>query len=188
MLTCEDVVDAHFCIADFFAGAESGEGMGGVDPKDLGNIISTIERQWTGCQGVTVFEMEYERVASLVYGIIKNHPFYDANKWTAFLCALLMIHRMGRLITVAQVEFENLMVAISDNEILKRAALKELIKKNVSHPEIRFLRRYLEKNSRKNASLRKTVKFRDLRRIIKRFGFDFENPLKETIDLVKLEE
>ena len=182
----EDVIDAHFCIADFFS--EENYGLGGIGPRDINALISTVERQWTGFEGITIYQSEFERIASLMFGIIKNHPFYDANKRTAFLCALIQLHRMGRAITVPQNEFEDLMVSIADNSIVKKAALKDLVKRKFSHPEIRYLGRYLEKNSRRTARLTKTIKFRELRTIISKYGFDFDSPFKGTINLVKTEQ
>ncbi|MEM9476542.1 MAG: type II toxin-antitoxin system death-on-curing family toxin [Pseudomonadota bacterium] len=185
LLTYCDVLDAHFCIADFFV--QEDYGIGGIGPREIATFVSTVERQWTGFGGFTVYETEYERIASLMYGIIKNHPFYDANKRSAFLCALLQLHRMGRTISVSQKEFEDLMVSVADNTVMRRAALKEFSRKKLSHPEIRYLGRYLERNSRKTARLTKTIKFRQLRQMINRYGFDFENQFKGTIDVVKSE-
>jgi len=181
-LTYEDVLDAHFCIADYFV--RDGYGLGGIGIKNINTFVSTVERQFTGFEGHTVYNTPYEQIATLCFGIIRNHPFYDGNKRTAFLCALLQLHRMGRVIEVAEREFEDLMVSIADGAIGKKAAVKELIKKRKSHPEIQYLGRYLEKNSRKRARLNKTVKFRELRQIVEANGFAFQNANKGTIDLV----
>lgn len=184
-LSYEEVLDAHFCIADFFV--REGYGLGGVGIKDINIFVSTVERQFTGFEEYTVYETAYEQIATLCYGIIKNHPFYDGNKRTAFLCTLLQLHKMGRIIKVAEKEFEDLMVDIADGAILKKSALKGMVKKRLSHPEIRFLGRYLEKNSRKRDRMTKTIKFRQLRQIVESNGFTFRNPNKGSIDLVHIE-
>lgn len=186
VLSYEDVLDAHFCIADFFS--REGYGMGGIGIKDVGTFVSTVERQFTGYGGHVVYDSDYEQIATLCFGIIKNHPFYDGNKRTAFLCALLQLHRLGRVIDVPEKEFEDLMVSIADGSIEKKSALREFRKRGTSHPEIRFLGRYLEKNSRKRARLIKTLKFRQLRQIVEANGFYFQNPNKGTINLACMEE
>ena len=71
-LNYEDVLDAHFCIADFFS--REGYGMGGIGIKDSGTFVSTVERQFTGYEGHLVYESVYEQIATLCFGIIKNHP------------------------------------------------------------------------------------------------------------------
>ncbi|GGO31405.1 hypothetical protein GCM10010991_17390 [Gemmobacter aquaticus] len=185
-LSYDDVLDAHFAIADFFYRDEYG--MAGVGYRNLDLFISTVERQFVEFGGVQLSRNEFEDIATLLYGIIKNHPFYDANKRTAFLCALLQLHRLGRRITVSEKEFENLMVEIADDSILRKSALKDLQKDNVPRPEITYLARYLQKNSRKNARLERTVKFRELREIVEKNGFKFTTPYRGTIDIVKVEE
>ena len=185
-LTCDDVLDAHFAIADFFY--RDDYGMAGVGYRDLGVFISTIERQFTSFSGTAVCENEFEEIATLLFGIIKNHPFYDANKRTAFLCCLVQLHRLGRTITVPEKEFEDLMVQIAEGSIENKAALKDLRKSKTARPEIKFLARYLQKNSRGNARLSLTIKFRDLRSIVEANGFAFASAHRGSIDLVKVEE
>lgn len=186
LLSYEDVLDAHFCIVDFFT--REGYGIGGIGVKEVGTFVSTVERQYTGFGQSDLYKNEYEKIASLMYGIIKNHPFYDGNKRTAFLCALLQLYRMGRVITVSEKEFEDLMVEIADDTIARKAALKELKKKKTPNAEVVFLGRYLEKNSRKKARLTKTIKFRELRQIVEANGFTFSSANKGTIDLIKISE
>ncbi|HBZ44951.1 MAG TPA: hypothetical protein DEO85_13050 [Maritimibacter sp.] len=184
LLSYEDVLDAHFCIVDFFT--REGYGLGGIGVKDIGTFVSTVERQYAGYGSADIYENDYQKIASLMFGIIKNHPFYDGNKRTAFLCALLQLNRMGRIIKVSEKEFEDLMVEIADDSIQRRSALKELRKKKAKNAEILYLGRYLEKNSRKRARLNKTIKFRQLRQIVEENGFSFANSNKGTIDLVKV--
>jgi len=185
-LNYDDVLDAHFAIADFFYREEYG--MSGVGFRDVGIFISTVERQYTQFDGAQISEDEFEDAASLLYGIIKNHPFYDANKRTGFLCALLQLHRMGRTITSPEGEFENLMVEIAEDAIYKKSTLKDMKKSGIPRPEVKYLARYLRKNSRKNARLSRTVKFRELRQIVEANGFAFSNAIRGAIDLTKIEE
>ncbi|MCR9158696.1 MAG: type II toxin-antitoxin system death-on-curing family toxin [Rhodobacteraceae bacterium] len=185
-LSYEEVLDAHFCIVEYFH--REGYGIGGVGIKEQASFVSTVERQFTGYGGHIVYETDYEQIATLCFGIIKNHPFYDGNKRTAFLCALLQLHKMGRLITVPESEFEDLMVSIADDSVKKKAAVKELEKKRIGNSVIKYLGRYLEKNSRKRARLNKTIKFRQLRQLVEANGFEFRNANRGTIDLVSIEE
>lgn len=185
-LSYEDVLDVHFSIVDFFK--REGYGIGGIGVKDVNTFVSTVERQFTDIGGRSVYDSDYEIIATLMYGIIKNHPFFDGNKRSAFLCGLLQLHKMGRAITVNEKKFEDLMVEIADGSIQKKSALKQLKKRREGHAEIKFLGRYLEQNSRKVARLRKTIKFRQLREIVEKNGFEFKNNHKGTIDLVHIQQ
>ena len=185
LLSEAEVLDAHLAIADFFHRDEYG--MGGVGIKEVNTFVSTVGRQETirlyGGKSVD----DYELIATLLFGIVRNHPFYDANKRTAFLCALLQLHKMGRTITVSEKNFEDFMVEIADRSIEKRAELKNLRQKGEPNPEIKYISSYLRKNSRKSARLRRTLKWRELRSILEVNGFYLSNISKGTIDIVKME-
>lgn len=79
-----DVLRAHYLIIDFFA-TEHGEGVGGVGPKNLGLLHSTLSRQFSGYDGKVKWKTDYEVCASLFWGLVKNHAFHDVNKRTAVL-------------------------------------------------------------------------------------------------------
>src|SRR3546814_12154590 len=54
---------------------------------------------------------------SLMYGLIKNHPFHDANKRTAFLCAILHLQKIGRTPTIDQKSFEDFTVNVAEGNL-----------------------------------------------------------------------
>jgi len=86
---CVDVLKAHFYIADFFLEA----GRGGLSQPGVMNealLASCVARQCTGFGGNAKWKNEYEKCATLVYGIVKNHCFFDANKRTAILIMLFI--------------------------------------------------------------------------------------------------
>lgn len=184
-LNYEDVIDAHFSIAEFFQRQDYG--LGGVGYRDQNLFLSTIDRQYSGIIGVDLGD-EYCIIATLMYGIARNHPFYDANKRTALLCALIQLHRLGRSVTANEKELEDFIVSVADGTINRRAGVKELRKKGDHRAEISFIGRYLQKNSRKNSRLNSMLKFRELRSIVEKNGFKFSNSFKGTIDIIKSEE
>jgi len=79
----QEVLAAHFLIIDYFA--EKKYGIGGVGPRDLDLLHSALSRQFTGYGGAKKWSGLYENCATLMFGLIMNHPFHDANKRTAFL-------------------------------------------------------------------------------------------------------
>jgi hypothetical protein len=84
-LGMHDVLKAHFLIADFFFA--EGEGIGGVGPRDLDLLHSALYRQHVTLGGTAKWDTKFDVCATLLYGLIKDHPFHDANKRTAFLSA-----------------------------------------------------------------------------------------------------
>jgi hypothetical protein len=81
-----DVLRAHFLVANHFY--LEGHGLGGIGPRDIDLLYSAVNRQYVAFDGHVKWKDQFEICATLFYGLIKNHPFYDANKRTAFLSAL----------------------------------------------------------------------------------------------------
>src|SRR5467141_879927 len=86
-----DVLAAHFLIVDYFV--EKNYGIGGIGPRDIGLLHSALSRQFTGYGGVQKWKGLYETASTLLFGLIMNHPFHDANKRTALLATLSLLHR-----------------------------------------------------------------------------------------------
>ena len=77
-----------------------------------------------------------------------NHPFYDANKRTAYLCTVHYLDQNGYLIEVSEKDLEDLTVLVAKNGLRKYPRFRELQKKDPD-PEVRYLAYYLRKNTRK---------------------------------------
>ncbi len=87
-LTCEDVLDAHYLICDYFLSI--GTGIAGFGPKDFGLLSSAVSRQLTSACGVFVYDDLWDIASSLIFGLINDHPFHDGNKRTAFLSSVFL--------------------------------------------------------------------------------------------------
>ena len=83
-----DVLKAHFLIIDYFITERDGEGVGGIGPKDIDRLHSAVYRQFVEFDGHQKWPDPLQKCATLIFGIVKDHPFHDANKRTAFLVAL----------------------------------------------------------------------------------------------------
>ncbi len=181
-----DVLDAHFLIADFFY--LEGEGLGGIGPRDINLLHSALSRQSVGFGSKDKWNDKFSIAATLMYGIIMDHPFYDANKRTAFLSTLYYLHKLNRIPIISKKEFENFTVEIADHRITKRRRYKELVKSGSYDPEVEFIAKYLRQNTRDVDKRQYVITFRDLEKILNRYGFEFENPRHNFIDLIKVTE
>ena len=97
-LNYDDVLTVHFILVDMFYGRQSG--IGGIGPKSLDLMISAVSRQDVSFGGIDKWSRPEELAATLMYGIILNHPFFDANKRTAFLSTILLLNKYGITITI----------------------------------------------------------------------------------------
>ena len=180
-----DVLAAHFLIADYFYTA--GKGMGGIGPRDMNILNSAVHRQYVGFKGKMKWERNIEICATVFFGLIKDHPFYDANKRTAFLCLLFHLQKFSQVPTLTPKQLENFTVEIADNKIERRSKYKE-IKKTSLDPEIEYIAHFLKSRVRNVDKQYYAVTFRDLKRILNGFGFDLQNPHHNRIDIVRIEE
>lgn len=180
-----DVLRAHFLIADYFYG--EGYGIGGIGPKDPNLLHSAVYRQFTGFDGNDKWETSYERCATLIFGLVKDHPFYDANKRTALLVLLYFLHSIKRTPTVGHKDLEDLIVNIANDNLRQYRRLQALEFKT-DDPEIYFIADYLRRHSRALDKQNYTITYREMDHRLKEFGFCLDNPHKSYIDICRIEQ
>src|SRR5262245_35454977 len=78
-----DVIRAHYLVVGFFL-TEQRE-LGGTGPRDIRLLESALYRPHVEFGGVTKWSTPFDRAATTLFGLIKDHPFHDANKRTALL-------------------------------------------------------------------------------------------------------
>lgn len=180
-----DVLRAHFLIVDYFYSKDSG--LGGIGPRDPNLLHSAVYRQLVAFGGHEKWSDSFERAGTLLYGLITDHPFFDANKRTGLLVLLLFLNKMNRVPTVSQKDLEDFAVEISDNKLDKYRRYKEL-KRKKRDPEVRFIADYLKRKSRKLDSRYYTITYQELDRRLQDFGYRLQNPHRNYIDIVRVEQ
>lgn len=180
-----DVLRAHFLILDFFSQDQQGEGVGGVGPKEIDLLHSAVYRQFVSFGGKDKWNSPLEKCATLMFGIVKDHPFHDANKRTGFLTTLLFLEKIGRIPRIKQREFEDFVVDVADDQLEKYTRYKEF-KTASRDPEVHFIADYLKRNTRELDHRNYTVTFHELQQILKRHGFELSSPKGNYIDIIEV--
>lgn len=183
-ISFDDVLRAHYLIADYFSDEEQGIVYGVKSEALLG---SALGRQFTGFSGVDKYRTAIELCGTLFFGLIKNHAFHDGNKRTAFL--VLIYHLQKQNLTFRNKErktrIEALSVNIAANEL-------EMIYERFKHfsdgddPEVRFIIDYLERNTRPLDRRFYSVTFFDFDRLLMKFNVRLDNPHGGFIDVIQL--
>lgn len=184
-LSVREVLRAHFLIVNHFY--LEGEGLGGIGPKDLGLLHSAVNRQYVSFGNKSKWTDVFDICATLFYGIIKNHPFHDANKRTAFLSALFQLHRSNWYLSINEKEFEDFTVEVANNDLGKYARYNYLKKSNDPDPEVKFICWYLKKNTRKIDKKNYPITYQELQVILNAHGFTLANPNGNYIDIFRIE-
>lgn len=176
-----DVLRAHFLIVDYFF--SEGEGIGGIGPKDLNMLHSAVNRQIVGFGLNRKWTDPLDICATLFYGLIKNHPFHDANKRTALLITLYYLQKIKRTPISSQKDFENLTVRVAESRLLKYSAFNKFSKREDA--EILFISHFFRRNTRVIDKQHYIITYNQLRNILSKYGFRFANHHDHYIDIVK---
>ncbi len=181
-----DVLRAHFLIVDYFYA--QGTGIGGIGPKSPELLHSAVYRQFVSFGGRDKWTDPYHKAATLAFGLVKDHPFHDANKRTGLLTMLYALHKMKRTPTAGHREWEDLTVKIAEGSLhnsYRRA--RELAKKD-DESDVFFVADFLKRNSRLRESTHHSITFQELDKRLKSFGFCLTNPHGNYIDVSRVVE
>ena len=181
-LTVQDVLAVHFLIVDMFYGQKSG--LGGIGPKDIGLLSSAVSRQYVSYGGSDKWDSVEEKVATLLYGIILNHPFHDANKRTGFLTALYLLQMGGRFPRVTAKKFEDFVVTIADRSFRNMEKYKRSFS-NEEDGDILYISHIIRSITRTIDKRDYQITFSELNRILGRFDFELSNPQGNYIDIIR---
>lgn len=177
-----EVLRAHFLIADYFF--SKGSGIGGIGPKNPDLLHSAVYRQFVSYGGKDKWTTPYEKAATLLFGLISDHPFHDGNKRTGLLVLLLFLVKMGRTPTVKKKALEDLSVEIAEGNLDHHSRFKDY-KKRKRDPEVLFISDYLRRHSRKLDKRYYTITYRELDRRLRDFGYKLDNPNGNFIDVIR---
>lgn len=86
-LTRHDVITLHDLYVELFGGS-----LGVRDEKLLDSAISRSQASYGG---EDLYKTVYEKAATLMHGILFNHPFIDGNKRTALFSASRFLYING---------------------------------------------------------------------------------------------
>lgn len=173
------VLRSHFLVAEYFV--RPGREMAAVGPKSPQLLQSAVSRQFVQFDGNTKWDDPIDIAATLFFGLVKNHPFHDANKRTALLTLLHQMQLMGRIPIAPQEEWEQLTVDLAEGALVKRASYKPFL--DQPDPDVRFLGWYIRRNTRAENKREFFISYKQLERILTRFGFYFGTPKQNHIDI-----
>jgi death-on-curing protein len=177
----DDALRAHYLLCDFFL--YEGEKIASPGPRDKTLFLSALDRQTAGFSGKQKWDDLFHIAATLFFGIVKNHPFYDGNKRTALLLMLYQLWNFGRIADRPQKEFETLAVRTAANQLSLYSSFSDFKKKGDA--EIRTIAHFLRKSTRHEDKRYYRVTFRDFATALRKFGIDIEGPSDNKINIIK---
>jgi death-on-curing protein len=98
-LTPEQILFLHARLV-----AETG-GAQGI--RDLGLLISAVDRPKAAYEGSELYPGVLTKAAALMHSLIQNHPFVDGNKRTGIAAAGILLQLNGYRLTATNEELES---------------------------------------------------------------------------------
>lgn len=109
IISYDDVVKIHSLLISEFGGT-----LGVRDEKGL---ISALKRPYSGFGETEFYPSHLEKAAAVLESIIKNHPFIDGNKRTAYVLMRLILNQYELDISATQDEKYNFIIAIASGKL-----------------------------------------------------------------------
>lgn len=173
LISEKDVVNAHFVLADVFVASNEMVRFGILNYNLLSSAVS---RQTVGYGGQYKWKDDYSKVATLAFGLDKNHAFNDGNKRTALLCLLIALHRNRRMLTCKKSKLETLLVRIAANTMDEYKEYKRYVKKHGEDAIVCFLADFIRHNSRLIENQFRPMTYEEFNRKLKVYGFWLDKP------------
>ena len=85
--------------------------------RDVGILESAVYRPQTTFDGKDLYKTVFDKAASLLQSLIKNHPFIDGNKRTAFITTYNFLALNGVKIAAGNKEIVVFMVQVANKNL-----------------------------------------------------------------------
>lgn len=173
-----DVLKAHYLISDYFLD-EGEEIVYGV--KNYGLLSSAVHRQSTSYCGIEKWTSDFQKMATLLYGLVKNHSFHDGNKRTALLALLLYMDRKKLQLRKQQSKLETLVVRIAANTLGEYGSYKRY--QNNEESDIMFIADLLKNYTSPVNKRYYPITYAEFNQKLNRFNVKLDNPKGNYIDV-----
>lgn len=189
ILTIDEVLRIYEILVEDFADSDDPISPSGVRSLDL--LESAIARQQTAIGSISKYSTPVENASTLLYGICNNHPFHNGNKRTALVS--MLVHLDKNKLTLrhtSQKDLYNFMIDVANHTLGegRNDRRKNTGKIKSSDEEMRKIIKWISKRTDKVTRGEKQITYKQLEKILKKHGYDFENPRNNSIDIVRISE
>jgi death on curing protein len=179
-LSADDVRGIHEVLIQDFS--DSGDPMGPSGVRSDHLLESAVSRQHTGFAGKLKYDTAVLNAATLCFGICCDHPFHNGNKRTALVATLchLDVNELTLEEDTSQHELYELMIHVARHGF---STSKD--KRDDSDVEVQGLGKWLRKRSRRIEKGERSITCRQLKTIMQKYGYAYENQSANQVDIVR---
>ncbi len=180
-VSMDTVLRAHYLLCDYFL--HEGEEIAMAGPRNEHLLPSAVGRQFVEFGGCRKWQTDLEVCATLFFGIVKDHPFHDANKRTAFLVAVYHLFANNRIVDSRHKLWDELAIRTAEGKLSQYPQFRKFRKTPDS--EVCFIADFFRRNTRKADKRYYIVTYNQLRAILQRFSFDLDEPAGNFIHVIR---
>lgn len=174
-LSAEDVLGIYGAVVDDFAAAEDPISPSGVRSADL--LESAVGRQWVSHGGRLKYPEPTANAATLTFGLVCDHPFHNGNKRSALVAMLAHLDRNGLCLQgVSQDLLYDFVLSIADHTVPTWSRFIRKERRRPGRPrtdsEVAAIAHWLRKRVQPIRRGDRPIRYRTLRQILPRFGFE----------------
>lgn len=182
VLTEDDVRNLHNMLCVNYDILEGMEQITPTGVKNINMLSSAVHRQLTGFDGNYLYDDPFTNCATLIFGIVKNHPFHNGNKRAAFICTIKHLYENGYVLhsKINKQEIYDLLLHLAANKLKEHAvkyykkeysALKQWNENNNNDEIIKYLAFWLKRSCvSKRIFIKNEIKISELKRILQNKG------------------
>ena len=191
-LTTDDVLKIYEILVEGFADSDDPISPSGVRSHDL--LESAIARQHTAIGDTLKYSKPIENASTLLYGICNNHPFHNGNKRTALVSMLAHLDKNKHTFRgTSQNDLHKFMIHVASHTLHTLGEGRNDRRRNTgklknSDEEIHRIVKWVRKRVDRVTLGEKQITYKQLEKILKEYGYYFENPNNNSIDIVRTSE
>lgn len=187
-LTVDEVCRIHQRLCEDFFATEDPIDPPGIRSQAL--LESAVGRQEAGWGKQRKYGRALASAATLTYGLCQDHAFHNGNKRTALVAMLAHLDRNRiALHSTRQADLFSLMLDIAQS----RVSLRNRSRRSTRPParpsadeEVEAIVNWLSRRTHRVVRGERDMTFKQLRQVLREFGFDLENPHNNSIDVVRV--
>jgi death-on-curing family protein len=168
-LSSDEVRQIHEALEQAFAETSDPVTPPGVRDETL--LESAVHRPETSLGGESKYPSAEMVAAALLHSLTHNHPFFNGNKRTALVAMLVSLDRNGLLLTCDEQTLFRYVLRVAQHRVVASRRV------SMADHEVLAIAQWISENSRPLTRGDRPIKWRELRRILTRFGCTFEGPL-----------
>ena len=178
LLSEYDIMKAHYFLSDYFL-AEGESVRFGI--LNFGLLSSAVNRQNVAFGDHEKWTTPFQKIATLVYGLTKNHAFNDGNKRTALLAMLLALKDLKRQADCQKKELENLLVRVASNRLPDYKEYRQFSKD--ADAEVLFIADFIRRKTRKIETEFHSLTYADFNRKLREYDVRLDHPQGNVINV-----